>query len=106
MRTASVLLSDNQHADAVSKFVNDDIDGAGMVQIKYLPRPFGERGGMLNGRKLKEHYRKSLEKFNLEDWEKQRCVDFLASKTNTEWGNYLYMVDGQFEGIISFADWQ
>ena len=106
MRTASVLLSDKQHAGAVELFVNDDIDGTGMVQIKFIPRPAGKRNGRLTGKKLKDAYHKSLEVFNLSDYEMQQCVDLLASKDDLEWGNYLYMVDNQFEGIISFADWQ
>lgn len=106
MRTASVLLSDNQHADAVSKFVNNEINGAGMVRIQYIYNPLGKRGGFLRGKKLKDAYRKLMEQFDLEEWEMQRCIDFLAHRYYSEWGSYLYFVDNQFEGIIAFADWQ
>ena len=106
MRTASVLLSDNQHADAVSKFVNNDFNGAGMVRIQHIFNPLGKRGGFLRGKELKDSYRAFLEQFNLEDWEMQKCIDFLAYRYYSEWVCYLYMVDNQFEGIIAFADWQ
>lgn len=72
----------------------------------YIYNPLGKRGGFLRGKKLKDSYRAFLEQFNLEDWEMQKCIDFLAYRYYSEWGCYIYFVDNQFEGIIAFADWQ